>query len=925
MKHRILSSGLVLAALLSAVPSVDAQPSLRLAKSRAGDADFGPVPRVRFAALDVTALRTEDQAAEVFGGPMRFAVGHPVLITPESHGYWDREGALSRWRLRVSASDAKSLNFGFGRFALSPGARLSIYAADASKGLEPYTFASNPPAGELWTPILEASDAVLELLVPEHERAAVVLELTQISQGYRSFTAPDLEKSGSCNVDVVCPEGDGHRDVIRSVAMYSINGVRACSGAMINNTARNFRPFFLTAAHCGVGPGNAASVVSYWLFENPTCRAPDSPESGDDGDGSLSRSLAGATFRAGYAPSDFTLLEFNSAPPSGHRVHWAGWDKGGGAPNRAVTVHHPGTDEKRISFEDQPLSVTSLGGTASPGAGTHLRVTDWDLGTTEPGSSGAPLFNSSRRIVGQLHGGQALCGNNLSDWYGRLAVSWTGGGSASTRLSDWLDPTGSGVGSLSGGQPGSGTGTTPAAPSNLTAVVQSTTEVLLSWGDNSANETSFRVEFRPQGGSFAEIGSVGANTASAVVTGLTPNTTYEFRVRARNSAGNSAYSNTATATTEPPIPAAPTGLEVTPLSGDSVELSWVDQSANETAFEVELREIAQISAGGASTFLAGTFESLGTVGANSDGAIVENLLPNRVYNLRVRAVGSAGASAFTSEVTVTPQTTAGTCTGGVNELCLRGGRFRVQTLFNNFRPGGTRGDATSIAQSDQSGFFWFFNPTNVELVVKVLDGSGINGFYWTFFGALSDVEYWIVVTDTDNGQRKTYYNPPRRVCGELDSSSLPALGATTASVATAFTSAGLLPFAVSETTTSPPLNKGAACTPGAETLCLRDNRFALTLHWKNQRNGQEGEGGAIDSTTSDQVGFFWFFNPTNVELVVKVLDGTAINGHYWVLWGGLTDVEYDITVTDTATGASKVFHNPPGSTCGGADNEAFDD
>lgn len=895
-----------------------AQPALRLAKPRVGDADFGPVPQLRFGALDVDLLLAEDEAAEDLGEPMRFAVDHPVLLTPEKDGHWDHlAGELWRWRLRIVALDAKSLNFGFSRFGLTPGAQLSIYAADASVGLEPYTFASNPAAGELWTPLLKASDVVIELLVPESERPAIVLELSRINQGYRGLGEPTFEKSGSCNVDVVCPEGDAYRDIIRSVAMITINGVRACSGAMVHNTARDFKPLFLTAAHCGVSAGNAASVVSYWLYENSTCRAPDSPESGDDGNGSLGKPLSGATFRAGYGPSDFTLIEFNSAPPSSYRVFWAGWDAGGGAPNRAIAIHHPNTEEKRISFEDQALSVTSSGGTGSPGDSTHLRVTDWDLGTTERGSSGSPLFNSSRRIVGQLHGGSALCGNNLSDWYGRLAASWTGGGSASTRLSDWLNP-GGGVTSLAGAQPGGTTGGTPAAPSNLTAAAQSTTEVLLNWQDNASNETSFRVEFRPAGGSFVDIGSVAANSTSAVVTNLTANTSYEFRVRARNSAGNSAYSNIASATTVPPIPAVPTQLTIEALDTDSVELSWVDRANNETAFEVQLREVAQFSAGGATIFLDSAFESLGTVDANSAGAIVGGLNPNRVYNFRVRALNGALGSAFTPEATAIPNTGAGSCSGGAHELCLRSGRFRVQTLFNNFRPGGTKGDATSIAGSDQSGFFWFFNPTNIELVVKVLDGTPVNTFFWTFYGALSDVEYWIVVTDTENGHRKTYYNPPRQVCGQLDTTSLP--GSSNLAAAEPTSLEALLPSAGASAISA----RGASCVPGAQNLCVRSNRFDVRVHWKNQRNGQEGEGGAIPSTTSDQTGFFWFFNAANIELVVKVLDGTPVNGHFWVLWGGLTDVEYDITVTDTLTGATRVFHNAPGSTCGGADNTAFD-
>lgn len=71
-----------------------------------------------------------------------------------------------------------------------------------------------------------------------------------------------------------------------------------------------------------------------------------------------------------------------------------------------------------------------------------FRVIDWDEGTTEGGSSGSPLFNPNFRIIGQLQGGCAACGNHLADFYGRLPVSWLGGGISSSRLSNWLDPKG---------------------------------------------------------------------------------------------------------------------------------------------------------------------------------------------------------------------------------------------------------------------------------------------------------------------------------------------------------------------------------------------------------------------------------------------------------------------------------------------------
>jgi hypothetical protein len=145
-----------------------------------------------------------------------------------------------------------------------------------------------------------------------------------------------------------------------------------------------------------------------------------------------------------------TLLEMDSPVAASVNAFWSGWDRSGANASSAVAIHHPQGDEKRISFENQATTITSYLGTAVPGNGTHIRITDWDLGTTEGGSSGSPLFNQNGRIIGQLHGGYALCGNNSSDWYGRLFASWTGGGTAATRLSNWLDPGNTGVVTLNG-------------------------------------------------------------------------------------------------------------------------------------------------------------------------------------------------------------------------------------------------------------------------------------------------------------------------------------------------------------------------------------------------------------------------------------------------------------------------------------------
>ena len=112
-----------------------------------------------------------------------------------------------------------------------------------------------------------------------------------------------------------------------------------------------------------------------------------------------------------------------------------------------------------------------------------------------------------------------------------------------------------------------------------------------------------------------------------------------------------------------------------------------------------------------------------------------------------------------------------------------------------------------------------------------------------------------------------------------------------------------------------------SCVSDASTLCLNENRFRATVAWAvppQQRNGT-GAGVALTGDT----GYYWFFSPTNIELVLKVVDGRAFNGNFWVFYGALSNVEYTITVKDTKTGAVKTYTNPYGTTASLADVNAF--
>jgi hypothetical protein len=447
----LIAAALTLLALGGPLVASETQPPAGLAQ---GAAPLDTIPLLTMPPVDNQAQIASARAKSLADAPLQFAVSQATSATPLTHGSWETladGGQL--WRLRIASAGAESINLGFTRYRMPAGGRLSVYDPGYATVLGPYTEQDNEAHGQLWTPIVPGEQVVLEATLPPGAgRGQLDLELTSVGHAFLDPFNPAsvLDKSGSCNVDVACSEGAPWLWEIQSVALITIDGSYSCTGALINNTAQDRRPLFLTAEHCDVDAPNAATVVAYWNYESPVCRMPGSEASGESGGGSLSQTLSGAIWRAEYAPSDMSLLELDDAVPASYNPFWAGWDRGAAPPTGAVAIHHPNGDEKRISFENDQTQITSYGFDSSPGSGTHIRVGDWDLGTTEPGSSGSPLFNPRGLIVGQLHGGAAACGNDDPDWYGRLYTSWTGGGTLGTRLSDYLDPLGLGVEALHG-------------------------------------------------------------------------------------------------------------------------------------------------------------------------------------------------------------------------------------------------------------------------------------------------------------------------------------------------------------------------------------------------------------------------------------------------------------------------------------------
>ena len=311
-----------------------------------------------------------------------------------------------------------------------------------------------------------------------------------------------------------------------------------------------------------------------------------------------------------------------------------------------------------------------------------------------------------------------------------------------------------------------------------------------------------------------------------------------------------------------------------------------------------------------------------TDGTAAGTRLVHDVAPEGLSSHPRSLTASGGRLYFTADDGLTgqelwslPLSGPGSCQPSFNTLCLSGGRFRVEALWRDFQ--GNQGVGHAVPLTGDTGTFWFFDPSNVEVLLKVLDGRGLNDHFWVFFGALSSVEYSLTVTDTQTGFSRRYSNPSGQLASAGDTEGFGPRGAHSADpdIFTAPPS----PAALISARTEPAAATGS-CQPGPRRLCLNNGRFAVEASWQDFF-GNVGHGTAVPFTAD--TGWFWFFDPANVEVMLKVLDATDLNGEFWVFYGALSNVEYNLTVTDTQTGAVKEYRNPSGRFASVADTEAF--
>ena len=275
----------------------------------------------------------------------------------------------------------------------------------------------------------------------------------------------------------------------------------------------------------------------------------------------------------------------------------------------------------------------------------------------------------------------------------------------------------------------------PNAPARLTANATSSSQINLSWADLSDNETGFEIERSTDNRNYSKIADVGAGTTTYANTGLVSNTQYCYRVRAKNGAGNSGYTDPACATTQAPpvtIPRPPSGLTATATSSSQINLGWTDNASDETGFEIER------STDGTN------FAKIAEVGANTTTYSSTGLNASTRYWYRVRANNSAGTSSYTNVADATTQ---------------------APPVTIPRPPSGLTATATSSSQinlgwtdnaSDETGFE-IERSTDGTNFAKIAD-VGANTTTYSNTGLNASTRYWYRVRANNSAGASTYTN-----------------------------------------------------------------------------------------------------------------------------------------------------------------------
>ncbi len=385
-----------------------------------------PARHVGLPAPDLASVREEDEkvAGKADGkAPRRIGIKRPIgTLAPASTEWTLLPDGTRVWSARLGSDGALGIRLHFTGVRLPKDSYFIVYEAGNPDRVEgPFDAAYLGGRDSFWSSTVFASEVVVEAVVPVEEPDAA-FEIGELTHNYRSPGEDQAKNAGSCEINFACEftEWGTTGNAVSGIGAVSAAGSLFCTGCLLNdeNPAAG-TDYYLTANHCISGQSEADTLEFYWLYQTATCTSaepnPATVPRTRGGADILSRRARGS----GTDQNDHSFLRLRGTVPSG--VTYAGWTIDSPAAGEDITcIHHPDGDYKRISHGtvDAALSTTNFWNIRwAPGRGV-----------TEPGSSGGPIFNARKQVIGQLFGGPSSCANTdpaqQNDDFGRFAITF---------------------------------------------------------------------------------------------------------------------------------------------------------------------------------------------------------------------------------------------------------------------------------------------------------------------------------------------------------------------------------------------------------------------------------------------------------------------------------------------------------------------
>lgn len=395
------------------------------------------------------ALRDAQQIQSQFKS-FEFAHKFHVYLRPNNSGITFDANGMKVWRIGIRSKGAYSLNVLFSKFRLPDGAKLFVYNSDQTEVLGSFTSENNSELNLLPVQPVGGDELIVEYQEPLNSTFNGEIEIGEVNHDYVGiFRATEpRDPVNTCHPNLICyPEdiqpGSG-------VVALIINGTIYCTGSLVNNTGGDGTPYLLTATHCLNNDYHAAflanrrydlvagRIIAFFNYQSPVC-----PK---DIRGPLQMTMASADSVLISERHDISLLKLKQAPPKEYQPWFLGWNAGTAPAPPFHGIHHPNGGIKKVAVDEGTLGIGSFSEPRyNMEPNSFWVVRDWETAATEVGSSGSPLLDREKRIVGTLTGGTSSCPTPRGpDIYASLQKFWTVEGSLDNPypISHYLDPAG---------------------------------------------------------------------------------------------------------------------------------------------------------------------------------------------------------------------------------------------------------------------------------------------------------------------------------------------------------------------------------------------------------------------------------------------------------------------------------------------------